>query len=365
MQFSPLYVNDNKARLHLDKAQLQGLALLKEDIQKKKLVLRKNRCLCNNTDSNKDILISEKDRYGLPIPQILCSKCGIIRSQVVFDDSSNNLFYEKYYRTIYTTKSPSESFFREQQDHGKQFINLLEDNNILPQINDVVEIGCGAGGILKPFKDSGKNIKGFDFDQQYLNFGIKEGLSLFNGDYTSFLKDESCDLIILSHVLEHFLNPIEEIWNILKKIRVGKYLLVEIPGIYNIKNAYVDPLLYFQNAHIYNFHEKHLRIFFESFNLKVIVGDETAIFVCQKQSIVKKPSYIYNDILEHEVTKEYNYLVSCKKSYQSIPNLIKRKHLYEKSIKVAYNLACIFGWKKIRRFVPQKIRTYFLNKILF
>ena len=35
----------------------------------------------------------------------------------------------------------------------------------------IVEIGCGAGGILQYFKDNGNEVYGVDLDSEYIEFG--------------------------------------------------------------------------------------------------------------------------------------------------------------------------------------------------
>ena len=359
MVFKPLYNNDGVRTVQLDNKQKEALFALKEAIHTKKLILKKNKCLCNNQDTSSDIVISEKDRYGLAIPQIICSKCGLVRSELVFSNQSNELFYKDYYRNLYTTHQPTENFFEDQVKHGKQFISSLKKNNIFPEIQNIAEIGCGAGGILFPFYKAGKNVQGFDFNTKYLNYGKKFGISLFEGDYNSFLSDNSCDLIILSHVLEHFLDPIAEITKILTKIKPNKYLLIEIPGIYNIHEAYKNPILYFQNAHVYNFFGNYLKIFFTSFGMKIIEANEQCVFICQKATAVSKVNFIFNESLSSEPIKIFNYIKETKKEYNSFKSRIKRFNQKHHIVQHLYQTACIFGWKKIRNIVPIKIRKFF------
>lgn len=359
MFFKPLYNNDGVQTARLDDEQKDALLALKEAIHTKKLILEKNKCLCGNQKPSNDIVVSEKDRYGLAISQIICSKCGLVRSGLVFSSQSNELFYKDYYRNLYTTHQPSENFFEDQVKHGEKFISLLKRNNIFPEIQNIAEIGCGAGGILFPFYKTGKNVQGFDFDTKYLNYGKKFGLSLFEGDYKSFLKDNSCDLVILSHVLEHFLDPIAEITKILTKIKPNKYLLIEIPGIYNIHEVYKNPILYFQNAHVYNFFGNYLKIFFTSFGMNIIEANEQCVFICQKTTVTPKVNFIYNESLSSEPIKIFNYIRETKQEYNSFKNRIIRFNQEHQIVQQLYKIACLFGWKKIRNVVPIKIRKFF------
>ncbi len=341
----PLYTNDGKWTWPLSHKQKIALSSLKEDITNGSLKLVENHCLCGNDKEQDDIVISEKDRYGLPLPQVLCKKCGLIRSKLVFDNESNELFYKNSYRKIYTTGSPTDFFFFNQVKHGEKFVKILESKDILSKIDNVAEIGCGAGGILLPFLKHEKNVSGYDFNKEYLDFGNKFRLNLNFGDYSEQLKDDSCDLIILSHVMEHFLYPIKEIYDIAKKIKMGKYLLVEIPSSLDIAKAYKNPIFYFQNAHIYNFYQDYLKVFFDSLGFKVEYSDELCIFLLKKERNTSMPEFIYNKSLKNNSMHIANYLLGSKKQWQTPKNIIYRIYYRFNTVVMLYRSLFMIKWK--------------------
>jgi SAM-dependent methyltransferase len=343
----PIWKNNGRPAVECKHENRRYVKELLDAIERKELLLVENHCLCNNEHKENDIIVSKKDRYGLPIPQIICSKCGLIRSGVVFNEQSNNLFYEKYYRKVYTAHVPNNLFFQDQVMMGNFILELLEQHSLVGDIKDVVEIGCGAGGILLPFQKKEKNISGYDFDNNYLNYGRQKGLNLYYGDFYKQAADSSCDLIIMNHVFEHLLSPLQEMQKLLPKLRTSKYLYIQVPGVFCISEIYPDPLTYFQNAHVYNFYEQYLRILFERYGLKVIYGDERCTFICQKTSdITPQINYIYDDSLSVYPQKNANYILECKKRYD--------KKTFQKRI---YNTACALGWKHIRPYIKRD-KTY-------
>ena len=315
MSIFPLYKADGKAIVRLSEVQLQAKEQVTRKIEDGLYKLVDNNCLCANIEPEKDIVISEKDRYGFPIAQILCSKCGLIRSGQVFDEESNTAFYQNEYRTLYSgDEKANASFFLEQYKRGLGFVKLINPYIPLSERQFVLEIGCGAGGILKAFQlDGAKHTIGVDFGEDYLIYGRTQGLDLLQGNYQDLIADQSQQLIILSHVMEHFLNPFEEMVNVTKKVRPNGFLLIEVPGVFWINQAYFNPLLYFQNAHVHNYYYEYLKVFFHKMGLKVIFGNERCTILLRKPEnwVEPKKQVIYEHSLDGYPDKIRRYLIRC------------------------------------------------------
>ena len=345
----PFFFNDKQSLIPLTSDQRYFKEKLIFALEKKTLTLKENKCICGNSHNLSDITISEKDRYGFPIPQVLCSKCGLIRSQLVFDDSSNNIFYKDYYRKIYST-SNIEDYFSYQNKRGTRFLNLLKSLKIFEKITKINEIGCGSGGILYPFLGFGKEIRGYDFENDFLEFGQKKGLDLSDKDFFVECENDYCDLVIMSHVMEHLIEPIPFLKKIISKIKTDKYLLIEVPGLYSNPFPNFNPILFFQNAHVIQFYTKsHLTALLESLGLTIIYGDETCTFICQKRGDKEenlKPFFDY-DWKDSAKTTQL-FLKNCKKKYdQTLPKGLKTR---------LYNFACMFRYEQIKDFIKMLFR---------
>lgn len=313
----PLYKNDNIPMIELSETQKKAVELFKCKIASGKYKLIINNCMCNNKNNELDVVLSEKDRFGIGIEQIICSKCGLIRSAKVLDKEGNVDFYKNDYRNIYVGSSlASEEFFLEQRKRGESFLLLLEkvlENN---NIKTVLEIGCGAGGILYPFLLKGYKCIGVDYNEKYLSYGKNMGIDVICGDFNSNVPPKSVDFLILSHVMEHFLNPIEEMQNVIDKVKDNGYILVEVPGIFDIESTYGNPLKYLQNAHVYNYYYyDYLCVFFETLGLKVLYGNERCTFIVEKQIGWRKKDLqeIYNEKLNVYPEKVEKYLYNLQK----------------------------------------------------
>ncbi len=117
-------------------------------------------------------------------------------------------------------------------------------------------MGCGAGGVLLPFARAGCRVAGFDLGSEYLEIGRREGLDLLHGDARTLLRERGggADLVIVRHVLEHFLDIPGEVAALADLLQPGGVLWVEVPGVMAIGEQYGgDFLRFLQNAHTYHF----------------------------------------------------------------------------------------------------------------
>lgn len=167
---------------------------------------------------------------------------------------------------------------------------------------------------------------GCDFNQNEINFANSIGLKdLYVGTLDERVKDESVDLFILSHVMEHFPNPIQEMIRVIRKVRKGGYIFIEVPGIFSrAKNTCVANT--FQNVHVYLFYKDFLEVFYHKLGLRVIYIDENSTALLQKPDnwIEKKIDNVYDDSL----TKKYfDISIFLKKCYlvKTLPLIIRNR----------------------------------------
>ncbi len=270
--------------ISMSTSQTEAARRVRAKIRSGEWTLSANPCLCGTSDRG-DIDIARMDRYGLPFGQVLCRCCGIVRSEHVLTPASNNDFYATEYRNLYTGRpTASVDFFKDQYRHGEWFCQTSLSFIPESERDTVLEIGCGAGGILKAISDEGwQQVVGVDLGEQYLQHGRNQGLDLRHGDYRELIADASQRLVVLSHVLEHFIDPVQELRHIAAKLKDGGYLLIEVPGLMSIHKAYTRVQHYFQGAHIYNFSLDHLKALLQAAGYEIVSGDERCTVLARKR----------------------------------------------------------------------------------
>lgn len=289
---------EEKPKIKLSKNQITEINLFKNQTKEGYYVYEEIVCVvCKNKEKT---TISKFDRYGLPYVSNLCQTCGLIYTSPRLNQESYIRFYDSQYRKIYTSfsiKNPNEDFFKGQVNRGKEVFDFLVKNNPDKKVGSVLDVGCGMGGLLVPFKENNFSVYGVDYGSEYVEYGKSKNLNLSVGG----IKDvkEKFDVIIYSHVFEHILDLDSELSEIKKRLNEKGVLYIEVPGVLNLNNNYRSDLnRYFQNAHTYNFSLITLNNVLVSNGFELINGNE-------KIESLYKISNVTNLI-----TNDYDRLVS-------------------------------------------------------
>jgi len=203
-------------------------------------------------------LLSDTDRYGLYLPVVICPMCGLIYTNPRMNQASYASFYDCEYRQLYHgTDKPAETVNAKNRQRGSRIIDFLERSGIDISGKKVLEVGCGAGGILALLRDElGCQIAGCDFGTEAIEFGrIENGLdALHVGDLASFDLPWQPDVIIYCHVLEHILDPTAELARAKSLLPPDGLVYIEVPSVKAIReNCQCDFLRLLQNAHTLHF----------------------------------------------------------------------------------------------------------------
>jgi SAM-dependent methyltransferase len=247
-------------------------------------------CLCG--PSGPDILLATVERHGLACRNVLCARCGLIRISPRWSESRYSRFYETEYRDLYNRIDVSKEKFaltasesgtvrkiaawagQSFQRHGKASGSVV-----------ALEIGAGAGWNLANLPSSWRKV-GFDVDKDYLDLGQRLfGLEMKFGLLEEAWKEiPGADLILLSHVVEHFMDPVAALKSISDRMKPGALLLIEVPGIFRIHGSALDPMTFLQNAHTFTFCSGTLNATCAGASLRVLESDETCRAVCMRSS---------------------------------------------------------------------------------
>lgn len=230
----------------LDDTRLGLVADFNRRISDKELTFEDAPCLCGHAEFRE---VSRYDRYRIRQTTVICTHCGLMQGMPRMSADDYADFYRTdLYRRIYNpdVMDMTETVYRTYVDKHRYRFEFAERLGVTAPGTSVLEIGCAGGWNLVPFAEMGADVMGVDFSPHLTAYGRGLGLDLREGSHGD-LPARRFDLIILSHVVEHFLNPVEELAAIKSFLSDRGRLVIEVP------NADEFCLATLQNAHTYYF----------------------------------------------------------------------------------------------------------------
>jgi len=113
--------------------------------------------------------------------------------------------------------------------HAKRFLSLTRDIDLTP--GKAYEIGCASGEMLNQFRKEGWQVGGCDLSSSAVSqaaaiFGIDADLG---GEETAIPRQQSLDLVLVCHVLEHLYDPPATLARINNALAPRGNLVLEVP----------------------------------------------------------------------------------------------------------------------------------------
>lgn len=203
-----------------------------------------------------------------------CSNCKLYfidepsQSEIEFLYNSN--FYARNNNIIYKFIDAKMKYARalNRFNYIKKFIKKTYDLNVL-------EIGASDGLLLSIFKKENFNVFGYELNENARNDALKKYDIKMKDD---FLKDKNIDknkynIVIMSHILEHFTNPkyiLNSVHNFIGG-GVNDILFIEIPYTPNYKIVSKDEMkIFFETEHTVHFNEKNISLLMKECNFKIL-----------------------------------------------------------------------------------------------
>ena len=117
-------------------------------------------------------------------------------------------------------------------DNGKS-LDLILDQMDLNDQSSVCEIGAGHGQNLVNLQNQGHKVVGVDPDRQAIDQAAKNNIKVLIGTGENLpeeIQSARFDLVIMSHSLEHCIDPILALSNAVDILRCGARLICEVPN---------------------------------------------------------------------------------------------------------------------------------------
>ena len=284
-----------------------------------------NPCLCKNKN---DVLMSNFDRHGVKFLTVICKSCGLMRAKKYLRNKDVVHFYKKIYRTKnyykhYHTLRPNKLFDKQVKNTRFAFELIKKYKKNLSNLN-IVDVGGGIGGVLSHFNKNNQ-LYLYDFWDPYLKYAKKKKFNVIKGGLDKI--DLKPDIVVLSHVVEHWNNFDSEIKKLIKIQKKNITLnYFEFPGIDSLKKGrrqgdilgdiHIPHVYYFQTSVLENLMARHgfKKVYMDSFIRAIF------IYTGKKKKLINNYKNTYSDLLAAERFRKSQIYKNRLKIY--IPNFI-------------------------------------------
>jgi len=172
---------------------------------------------------------------------------------------------------------------------------------------------------LIPFTSSGATARGIDYSPRMVQMGREFGIEMHQGGLE--VLDGVHDIVIMNHVLEHMLDPIESLRRASEHLSESGLIYIGVP---NIRNFNMGQL---QNAHTYYFTPKSLNYVTSMAKLSRVESGESEkihMFGIFRKSRGETDSI---DLSDHY--KEMLRVIRFRRIRECIAGLLRTMHLYK------------------------------------
>ena len=259
--------------------------------------MKRVNCLCCGSGEHEHLATYEKDPYLIKlgkeddysITYVVCKGCGFVFTNPMLEAHELDTLYSEKLRPV----PPNKEYLKWNYAYSKKRYEWIK-KQIGEFRGKALDVGCAAGATMKVLKEDGWEVYGIepadvfaDFGRKHLNLDIKTG---FYGK-DSF-PEEKFNLIVISQVLEHILDPVGILNAAKENLADDGFLFIGVPTIFRpIKPMHPNTL---QAIHLYMFSLNTLRLFLSKhgFDVTAHISDQKGLMVIATKAINSQQSTV-------------------------------------------------------------------------
>lgn len=174
--------------------------------------------------------VASLDRRLKMLPTVACEHCGLLFICPMPTDAELDIYYSKFYRLDYQAagaEPKTKHLDKRRREAGMRMAALegLFDGPIRS-----LDFGCGSGEFVMAMLAAGHDAHGFEPGESYGNYARAQlGDRITVKGWKQVDYDEAFDLVTCFHVLEHLRDPRAAIERMVRWVKPGGYIYIEVP----------------------------------------------------------------------------------------------------------------------------------------
>lgn len=217
-----------------------------------------------------------------------CDFCNTFYISPAPDDDSLNRFYDQYHDSYFTSSSQNPTPKKAEKINCKHpnlpgwklfmkryqplDLRLARITKIFP-LNDknVLDVGCGRGKLMDLMFSAGANVYGVDPDLGAVNHTKARGFTnVWHGNIDAVDPSIFFDLITISDVIEHPLDPLKLMRECVKRLNPGGLIMLYTPNAEHVRRDPESVMFRIHLEHMQYFSAASIELLSKKSNLTVI-----------------------------------------------------------------------------------------------
>lgn len=191
-------------------------------------------CICCGGEEFEAVLTELDDyEYGRPLPGlalIRCRQCGLLRLDPLPSTEELAGCYPAEYSNIYSEEETSPLKSTLIRIYNRRLMKSFE--RLAGNEADILDVGCSGGHLIGLLSDHkpGWRTTGVEMSGEAVEYGRAKGRNIIHGAIEDVdMEENSFDLILLSHLIEHVVDPRAMLAKLGRLARPGGKIIIETP----------------------------------------------------------------------------------------------------------------------------------------